>query len=264
MIWEKQWELFAPNFKNGKAHIDLTPYGCPEILQLYPGPGFGDLSHPTTRIVLELMQPYIQNHAVLDIGCGSGILSLAAAAMGASEVYGYDIDPEAVEHAKKNATLYTNNLKNREFDKEGPQNLCSERATIVNRQGASENKNDETNPTQSKTDSSSCLCISRFQTKIHFSTKPPKKIPSILLMNMISSEQAEAWSVIEDHIPSSAILITSGILKEKANEYLDWRQRQGWKKKKQLSEKGWIGFIFTSSHPCPFLPSRPPSHPSKE
>ncbi|HEX4840050.1 MAG TPA: hypothetical protein VFU89_06375, partial [Rhabdochlamydiaceae bacterium] len=56
--------------------------------------------------------------------------------------------------------LYTNNLKNREFDKEGPQNLCSEQATIVNRQGASENKNYETNPTQSKTDSSSCLCIS--------------------------------------------------------------------------------------------------------
>ncbi|HEX4839374.1 MAG TPA: UDP-N-acetylmuramoyl-L-alanine--D-glutamate ligase [Rhabdochlamydiaceae bacterium] len=55
--------------------------------------------------------------------------------------------------------LCTNNLKNREFDKEGPQNFCSERATIVNRQGASENKNYETNPTQSKTDSSSCLCI---------------------------------------------------------------------------------------------------------
>jgi tetratricopeptide (TPR) repeat protein len=55
--------------------------------------------------------------------------------------------------------LYTNNLKNREFDKEGPQNCCSERATIVDRQGASENKNYEINPTQSKTDSSSCLCI---------------------------------------------------------------------------------------------------------
>jgi len=109
VIWDKQWELFSPNFKDGKAHIDLTPYGCPQILQLYPGPGFGDLSHPTTRIVLRLMQPYIKDQAVLDIGCGSGILSLAAAAMGASQVDGYDIDPEAVEHAKKNATL--NSLK---------------------------------------------------------------------------------------------------------------------------------------------------------
>ncbi len=191
MIWEKQWELFAPNFKDGKAHIDLTPYGCSETLQLYPGPGFGDLSHPTTRIVLTLMRPYIKDHPVLDIGCGSGILSLAAAAMGASQVDGYDIDPEAVEHAKKNATL------------------------------------------------------SLFQKKIHFSTKPPEKIPSVLLMNMISSEQAVAWSVIEDRIPSSAVLITSGILEENADEYLEWRTRQGWKEIKKLTEKDWTGFVLS-------------------
>jgi ribosomal protein L11 methyltransferase len=191
MIWEKQWELFAPNFKNGKAHIDLTSYGCPETLQLYPGPGFGDLSHPTTRIVLRLMKPYVKDHAVLDIGCGSGILSLAAAAMGASQVDGYDIDPEAASHAKKNATL------------------------------------------------------SRFQKKIHFSTKPPKKIPSVLLMNMISSEQAQAWSLIEDRILSSAILITSGILEENADEYLQWRIRQGWKMKKKVTEEDWTGFVLS-------------------
>lgn len=191
MIWEKQWELFAPNFKDGKAHIDLTPYGCAETIQLYPGPGFGDLSHPTTRIVLRLMQPYVKDQIVLDIGCGSGILSLAAAAMGASLVDGYDIDPEAVEHAKKNATL------------------------------------------------------SHFQKTIHFSTIPPKKIAPVLLMNMISSEQAQAWSVIEDRIPPSAILITSGILEENANEYLEWRTRQGWKVKKQLTEDVWTGFVLS-------------------
>lgn len=55
--------------------------------------------------------------------------------------------------------LYTNNLKNREFGKEAPQNLCSERATIAERQGASENKDSEVKPTPPKTDSSSCLCI---------------------------------------------------------------------------------------------------------
>src|SRR5579863_3720348 len=60
-------------------------------------------------------------------------------------------------------SLYTNKMKNREFDKEGPQNCCSEQATIVDRQGASENKNYEKYPTLSKTDSSSCSCI---QTKI--------------------------------------------------------------------------------------------------
>ena len=47
------------------------------------------------------------------------------------------------ERKKKYEEIYTNNLKNREFDKKGPQNFCSERATIAERQGASENKNAE-------------------------------------------------------------------------------------------------------------------------
>ena len=55
--------------------------------------------------------------------------------------------------------LYTNNLKNREFDKEAPQNFCLERATIAERQGASEDENSGVKLTQSKTDSSGYLCI---------------------------------------------------------------------------------------------------------
>ncbi len=55
--------------------------------------------------------------------------------------------------------LYRNNLKNREFDKEAPQNFCLERATIAERQGASENKNSEVKPTPSKPDSSGCFGI---------------------------------------------------------------------------------------------------------
>jgi len=101
MIWEKQWELFAPNFKNGKAHIE-TPVG---VIQLLPGPGFGDYSHPTTRLTCKLMATYVPGKDVVDIGCGSGILSFAAAKMGARFVYGYDIDPEAVQHANQNLKL---------------------------------------------------------------------------------------------------------------------------------------------------------------
>jgi hypothetical protein len=55
--------------------------------------------------------------------------------------------------------IYRNNLKNRDFGKEVPQNFDSERATIAERQGASENQNSEEKPTQSKTDSSSCFGI---------------------------------------------------------------------------------------------------------
>ena len=63
------------------------------------------------------------------------------------------------------SVLYRNNLKNRDFDKEAPQNSCLERATIALGQGASEDKHFEGKPTQSKTDSSGCFGISPFISK---------------------------------------------------------------------------------------------------
>lgn len=90
--WTKQWNNF-------EIKIGST------ILKLNPGPGFGDLSHPTTNLVLQMMKPHIKNAHVLDIGCGSGILSIAAAALGAASVHGIDIDPAAITHAKENAEI---------------------------------------------------------------------------------------------------------------------------------------------------------------
>ncbi len=99
--WEEQWALFAENFYDGKAHVALKD----KTLLLLPGPGFGDLSHPTTALVLEMLRAFVPGEDVLDIGSGSGILSLAALLLGARSALGIDIDPEAIEHAKKNNRL---------------------------------------------------------------------------------------------------------------------------------------------------------------
>lgn len=109
--WQEQWALHAKGFHEGYAHIDLSLYGTLGALRLAPGAGFGDLSHPTTRLALELIPPYIKEKTVLDIGCGSGVLALSALMMGASAAYGIDIDECALEHAKENAAL--NGLENR-------------------------------------------------------------------------------------------------------------------------------------------------------
>jgi ribosomal protein L11 methyltransferase len=103
--WEDQWALFAEDFREGLAHIDLGRFGGAHCLELLPGPGFGDLSHPTTYLMLELMQGRIKKRRVIDIGCGSGILTLAALLLGASSACGIDIEPQALEHARQNATL---------------------------------------------------------------------------------------------------------------------------------------------------------------
>ena len=74
------------------------------VLVLDPGMAFGTGSHPTTRLCLEWLERSVTPGAsVLDYGCGSGILAIAAAKLGANEVLGVDIDTQAVSAAKSNA-----------------------------------------------------------------------------------------------------------------------------------------------------------------
>lgn len=74
------------------------------VLVLDPGMAFGTGSHPTTRLCLEWLERVVTPGAsILDYGCGSGILAIAAAKLGASEVLGVDIDLQAVTAAKNNA-----------------------------------------------------------------------------------------------------------------------------------------------------------------
>jgi len=103
--WTAQWELHAPNFANGYAHIDLSRYGMEGMLRLQPGGGFGDTSHPTTRLVLRMMGARVRGRTLIDIGCGSGILSLAGLIAGAKSAIGLDIEEEALQHARANAIL---------------------------------------------------------------------------------------------------------------------------------------------------------------
>lgn len=75
-------------------------------IQLDPGLAFGTGSHPTTRLCLEWLTDHIAGgETVLDYGCGSGILAIAAAKLGAQSVLGIDIDPQAVLTARENALV---------------------------------------------------------------------------------------------------------------------------------------------------------------
>ena len=73
-------------------------------LELDPGLAFGTGSHPTTRLCLQWLDENIRGgESVLDYGCGSGILAIAAKKLGAGEVTGVDIDPQAVQASQDNA-----------------------------------------------------------------------------------------------------------------------------------------------------------------
>lgn len=90
-------------------------------IKIDPGMAFGTGTHPTTQLCLALMETFLDHRpqtidhtsssivhrplSVIDIGCGSGILSIAALKLGAASALGVDIDPEAIKNARANADL---------------------------------------------------------------------------------------------------------------------------------------------------------------
>lgn len=84
------------------------------VVELDPGMAFGTGEHETTRMCIQALEHYVKKDStVFDVGCGSGILAIAAAKLGAKLAVGVDLDPVAVESAKENVGF--NNLNNIEI-----------------------------------------------------------------------------------------------------------------------------------------------------
>jgi ribosomal protein L11 methyltransferase len=92
--------VVRPTWEDFDAHPDDL------VIVLDPGQAFGTGDHPTTRLCLELLEETeLARKAVADLGCGSGILSIAAMKLGAESVDAVDIDPLSVESTRANAAL---------------------------------------------------------------------------------------------------------------------------------------------------------------
>lgn len=94
------WRAFAEPVRAGRFWLTPTWLDAPaamadgEVLWLDPGRTFGSGSHPTTRLVLDQLDHLVRpGQAVLDVGCGSGVLAIGAARLGAGSVVAIDIDP---------------------------------------------------------------------------------------------------------------------------------------------------------------------------
>ena len=107
--WMHAWrrEAVASEFGEG---LWVLPHDAPEppraraVVRLEPGLAFGTGGHPTTALCLAwLAEQPLQGATVLDLGCGSGVLAIAAAALGATRVVAVDNDPQALTATRENA-----------------------------------------------------------------------------------------------------------------------------------------------------------------
>src|SRR5262249_34985123 len=98
------WELpeAVPGFQPGVGGFAADASSQPETISIEPGRAFGTGTHPTTRLTLELLQT-LEPGSLLDVGCGSGVLSIAAAKLGFAPVLAVDLDEAAVEATRANA-----------------------------------------------------------------------------------------------------------------------------------------------------------------
>lgn len=104
--WEERWREFHRPVRAGGLWIgppwEARPSDEPTVV-VDPGRAFGTGAHPTTRACVELLAG-LERGSVLDAGCGSGVLSVAAARLGFASVFAVDLDPVAVETTARTAT----------------------------------------------------------------------------------------------------------------------------------------------------------------
>ncbi|WP_104400307.1 50S ribosomal protein L11 methyltransferase [Vibrio penaeicida] len=107
--WEREWmENFHPMQFGKRLWICPSWRDIPDPnavnVMLDPGLAFGTGTHPTTSLCLEWLEGIdLEGKTVIDFGCGSGILAIAAIKLGASKVIGIDIDPQAIQASRANA-----------------------------------------------------------------------------------------------------------------------------------------------------------------
>ena len=106
--WSSSWKAYYKPVRIGKVVIvpaweEYSAQPGDIIVKMNPGMAFGTGTHETTRLIIGLLQKYVKDGStVLDVGTGSGILSICAAKLGASECKAYDIDPMSVRVANEN------------------------------------------------------------------------------------------------------------------------------------------------------------------
>jgi ribosomal protein L11 methyltransferase len=105
--WDERWKAFHEPAEIGGRLLVRPPWARPRAglldVVIDPGQAFGTGSHATTRLCLELLLGLRSAGPVVDVGCGSGVLAIAAAKLGFGPVLAVDHDPEAVRATRANA-----------------------------------------------------------------------------------------------------------------------------------------------------------------
>jgi ribosomal protein L11 methyltransferase len=232
--WDEVWRQYFQPRRIGERFVIRPTWKEFEVgpndleIVLDPGQAFGTGDHPTTRLCIELLeQANVPGRSVADVGCGSGVLSIAAAKLGASRVIGSDIDPVAVEVALENAEL--NGLVIPFLTAEGVRGVIDPTLGEPAR-GSQEWEQDE----------------------VPLSQRPlipppaPQLKPTfdVAVSNIISAILIRIAADVRAILNPGGQWITSGIIEQNWPDVLEAAEGSGFRLREIRREDGWVAAIF--------------------
>lgn len=209
--WLNGWKKYYHPLPVGPITIvpawqveEYTPAQGEKLLVIDPGLAFGTGSHETTSSCMEALACFVkEGDRVLDVGCGSGILSIAALLCGASEALGIDIDPNAARVAKENAAL--NSFPGR-FDALAGNILDEDRDPVLK----------------------DALC---------------DQVYDLVVANIVADVIIPLSGQIRRHLKPGGYFITSGILAPRAEEVRAALEQNGFSVCETKQKKEWVCYV---------------------
>jgi len=220
--WAEAWKKYYTILHLGKhlvikpSWLEYAPKQNEIVVELDPGMAFGTGLHPTTRLCMIALEKYLTGAPrVLDVGTGSGILSITAAKLGAREILALDTDAVAVETAKRNLAL------NRTATIVQVEQGSIDAERLASSQGKTESSRNLTSPY----DAAAC---NQFD---------------VVCINILAEVICDLAPALASALRSPGIVIASGILEYKADAVVDALNAVGCTLIEKMQADDWVALV---------------------
>jgi len=241
--WAESWkQYFKPIFVGEKIIICPEWEQAPEntdriVFRINPGMSFGTGSHETTRLCISQLERFVTpDTTVLDLGCGSGILSVIACLLGANSALGVDIDPNSAKIAKENAAM--NAVPNERYNAVAG-NVLDEDFAAGLPQGLPKNAGFSRNFLGKRRNNEACELFGpnlseNEQSGVCF---------DVVVANIISDIIIKIAAPTRDLVAENGVFIVSGIILERLDEVKAALEAAGFEVKNVQTEKDWVVLV---------------------
>ncbi len=215
--WAEAWKAGYGVLRIGRRLVvrptwrdDYAPHPDDLLIELDPGMAFGSGLHPTTRLCLEALEDNVRpGQVVLDVGTGSGILSIAAARLGAARVLALDTDPLAVQIARENVAL--NRVEGVVQVEVGTVQIANRKSQITNQQSP----------------------ISNLQSLSSH----------LIVANILAETIIELAPALAAHLLPQGVLIASGIIADRAEAVASRLRENGLSLIERHDDGDWVALV---------------------